>query len=59
MVQRYFSEVYKWLPQHVTEDMRRDLGCAQAVAAVLHVCNEHNLELVGQPDLKDFLIKKT
>lgn len=52
-----FSEIYKWLKLNLTEKMRKDLSSPLAFAALLHLCNECDLELVQQPDLKDVQIK--
>lgn len=55
--EQHFSDIYRILPQHLSDKMKKDLSCPLAFAALLHLCNEHDLELVGQPDLKDVFIR--
>lgn len=55
---KMFSEVYKQLPNHMNDKMKSELSCSLAFAALLHLANEHNLELTGQSDLKDVHIEK-
>ncbi|XP_030764520.1 condensin complex subunit 2 [Sitophilus oryzae] len=51
-----FSNMYKVLPQKVTESMRRELSCPLAFVALLHLCNEQNLFLRKGDDISDFFI---
>jgi len=49
-----FSEMYRALPQHLTERMKQELSCPIAFVALLHLCNEQNLKLQKGHDLTDF-----
>lgn len=53
-----FSEVYKEIPDKLPEKYRSELSCSLAFAALLHLANEHNLELKGQEDLNDIVINQ-
>ena len=49
-----FSDMYRALPQNLTERMKQELSCPMAFVALLHLCNEQNLELIKGADLTDF-----
>lgn len=53
-----FSDIYNSLKIRLNEKMRSDLSCPLAFVALLHLCNEKNLKLIGQPDLADFTIEQ-
>lgn len=53
-----FSGIYNKLPQMLTKTMAEGLSPAVALYSVLHLCNDNNLRIFPQEDLKDFKIKK-
>ncbi|KAF5270534.1 hypothetical protein FQR65_LT05432 [Abscondita terminalis] len=53
-----FSSLYKYLPDRLTEKMREELSCPLAFVALLHLANEQNLLINGQPDLSDFAVSQ-
>lgn len=53
-----FSEIYKEVPSRITDKMQQELSCPLAFVALLHLCNEQNLQLTGRSDLRDFTIEQ-
>lgn len=53
-----FQNVYKHLPELLTQNMTEALSTSIAFYSVLHLANEHNLRLIPQTDLEDFKIRK-
>ncbi|KAG5867838.1 hypothetical protein JTB14_026623 [Gonioctena quinquepunctata] len=51
-----FSKLYKSLPQFLAEKESKELSCPLAFVALLHLCNEQNLQLT-QISSSDFNIK--
>ncbi|XP_055682088.1 condensin complex subunit 2-like [Lutzomyia longipalpis] len=52
-----FMKLYRALPAQLSPMMRKNLSMALAFYAILHLANEHGLELIQRTDLKDFGIK--
>uniref|UniRef100_A0AAR5P1K4 Condensin complex subunit 2 n=1 Tax=Dendroctonus ponderosae TaxID=77166 RepID=A0AAR5P1K4_DENPD len=52
----HFSKMYSDLPKILPENMANELSCHLSFVALLHLCNEHNLELRKQNDISDFEI---
>lgn len=50
-----FSDLYQMLPKKLTPNMANDLSVAIDFVALLHLCNENNLHLIGE-DLEDIII---
>ncbi|KAG5879708.1 hypothetical protein JTB14_008534 [Gonioctena quinquepunctata] len=57
VIQTTFSELYKGLPKLLLEKECKELSCSLAFVALLHLCNEQNLELTQIYTYKDFHIK--
>ncbi|KAF2895912.1 hypothetical protein ILUMI_10266 [Ignelater luminosus] len=53
-----FSDVYKEIPARISKKMQQELSCPLAFVALLNLCNEQNLKLIGQSNLQDFTIEK-
>ncbi|CAH0547136.1 unnamed protein product [Brassicogethes aeneus] len=53
-----FSNLYNELPCLLNEKMKKELSCPLAFVALLHLCNEQNLNLKQLPGYKDFVIKE-
>lgn len=53
-----FSEVYKSLSHDLPKSMIEVLSPSIALYSVLHLCNENNLRILSQRNLKDFTITK-
>ncbi|KAK4308688.1 hypothetical protein Pmani_019639 [Petrolisthes manimaculis] len=51
-----FSVLYKTLPSKLSTKMSENLSVPLAFIALLHLANEHNLELIDQGNLMDFKI---
>lgn len=49
--------MYKDLPEILGEKDKKELTCPLAFVALLHLCNEQNLDLKQLPGYKDFEIK--
>jgi hypothetical protein len=53
-----FSTLYQDLPQYISTDMKKELTSPLALVALLHLCNENNLELRQDQNYKDFTVLK-
>jgi len=54
-----FSDLYKVLPNQISHNMAENLSVPIAFACLLHLANEHNLELRDSKDLRDISIITT
>lgn len=54
-----FADLYKVLPNQISHNMAENLSVPIAFACLLHLANEHNLELRDAKDLKDISIITT
>lgn len=53
-----FSGIYHKLPTVLSKTMVEGLTPSVALYSVLHLCNDNNLRIFPQEDLKDFKIRK-
>lgn len=53
-----FNQMYKLLPTKVSKNMTDNLSVPLAFIALLHLCNEHSLQLTGREDMTDFTVKQ-
>ncbi|KAG7172780.1 Condensin complex subunit 2-like [Homarus americanus] len=53
-----FSLLYKKLTPRLSSKMQENISIPLAFSALLHLANEHNLELYGSGSLEDFSVKQ-
>ncbi|CAH1113307.1 unnamed protein product [Psylliodes chrysocephalus] len=57
VIPQNFSNLYKSLPELLGQKEKQEMSCPLAFVALLHLCNEQNLQLTQLPGYKDCLIK--
>ncbi|XP_076624663.1 condensin complex subunit 2 [Colletes latitarsis] len=55
---KYFSEIYKELPNILTKDNSKELSYPIAFVSLLHLANEKSLKIISTPDLSDLTIEQ-
>ncbi|XP_076626934.1 uncharacterized protein LOC143344612 [Colletes latitarsis] len=55
---KYFSEIYKKLPNILTKDNSKELSYPIAFVSLLHLANEKSLKITSSPDVFDLTIEQ-
>ncbi|XP_043251000.1 condensin complex subunit 2-like [Colletes gigas] len=55
---KYFSEIYKELPNTLTKDNSKELSYPIAFVSLLHLANEKSLKITSSPDVSDLTIEQ-